>query len=336
MEEIDEQIIRYLQGEASPEEAMWLEDWKQRSADNQALFDQSERLYAYTHEKPEFATPDVSARWKALEKTLPEPHNLPVRHLFVHRSTWIAAAASIVLLIGIAGWWHYGGTQPGSGPLTASENTGTEKTDRILASGAVKAFTLQDQSHVELASGSELILDKGFNQTNRRLRLKGSGRFEVIHNDRMPFEIAVNKLKVLDIGTIFEVTTQNDTVKVVVEEGEVLLKLNEKSLGLVARDSAYYVISKDILRKYALVAPVPVADKVYIFEDASLKEIVHVLNEVSDKEIVIRNAEIEACKLTVTFRNEDLATMLEIIAQTLEVSIVHTSKTIELYGKSCE
>jgi len=335
MEEIDQQISRYLQGEASPEEAMLLEDWKQESAENRALFDQSARMYAYTHQSGVFAAPDVEQRLKKLKAALDFPEEAPVRHLFGTRRMWISVAAGIALLIGIAGWWNWQATRIAPDSLTA-ENTDEPTEDRIQASGAVKTFTLQDQSRVELAAGSELILDKGFNRSNRRLQLKGSGRFEVVHDDQMPFEIAVHKLKVLDIGTIFKVTTLNDTVKVVVEEGEVLLKLNQKSLGLVARDSAYYVISKDILKKYERPAAAPVADKVYIFEDASLKEIVLVLNELSSKEIVIRNAEIEKCKLTVTFRNEDFATMLDIIAQTLEISVVQTPQTIELYGKSCE
>ena len=39
-------IVRYLEGIATPEEAMQLEDWKNESSDNQQLYERYERLFS--------------------------------------------------------------------------------------------------------------------------------------------------------------------------------------------------------------------------------------------------------------------------------------------------
>ena len=163
--------------------------------------------------------------------------------------------------------------------------------------------------------------------------MKGSGEFHVIHNEQKPFVLSVEKLKIVDLGTIFRVLSAKDTVKIVVDEGTVELRLNNQLLRMEAGDSAFYVIKSDFISRYDKKRERK--NKVFEFDGTSLREVAEILSEFYEQQIVIRDKAIENCKLTVRFSNEDLVTILDVIQELMDIKVVKNNNVIELYGQGC-
>ncbi len=185
-----------------------------------------------------------------------------------------------------------------------------------------------------LQPGSKLTIPKDFNENNRLLSLEGSGSFEVIHDEKNPFILSVGDLEIYDLGTVFHVNQQGDTVKVSVDEGIVELNINGQHLALEKGDSAFYLISKKVIKEYG--TPTAREDVVFEFDGTSLSEVTNVLSAFFKREIIIKNPELANCSVSVTFKNEELATILDIISELLDINIIQNNKTIEIHGESCQ
>lgn len=325
---MEELIARYLKGEATPEQAMELEDWKSEHPDNRMVFTSMEHVYAASHQQDRFVEPNVKQVLQELQSKR-KPGKVRPMWLNARVITGAAAVAILAFLLGI--WWN----QAPKEVNYVKNNTGQEQDkETILKAGnGINTFTLTDSSRVQLSKGSELILAADFNTNGRRAKLKGSGTFEVIHDENNPFVISVEKLEVVDIGTVFNINRRGDTVKVMVSEGAVELRLNGKVLDVAAGDSAFYVISTQLIDRY----PTPKArqGKVFVFDGTSLREVASTLSQFFGRKIVVIDDAIADCPLSVTFKDEDLATILDVIKELLDVKIISNKDLIGIYGSGC-
>lgn len=331
---IEEMIAVYLSGNASPEQAIVLEEWKSENLKNNELFLQYEKLYSVTHSQNQFSKINIDEQWGIQLKN--KPTGTQIIPLWKNRTFYTAVAAIGILALLAYNIW---GTNPiDNGNKIANKNqTDSLKqiktSNTLLASNGVESFTLKDKSIVELQAGSKLIFDKNFNKKDRKLTLTGSGTFNVTHDEKSPFILKVNKLEIHDIGTIFKVQTYADTIKIVVYEGAVELRLNNQIIEMVEGDSSFYLIEKQIITRYK--QPSDRQDKIFKFDGTSLSEVARVLSGFFNQKIVIANKEIENCPLSVTFKNENLATILDIIKELLDLEITKRNNIIEIHGKGC-
>jgi transmembrane sensor len=330
-EEIDALIVRYLNGEASPDEAMLLEDWKQERLENNDYFIQLEKAHAAMYGDDTFVSGSKGSAWKVIENEIKsEVKVVPLwkRPLFIVS----VAAAAIIALVVVTQVLNPGETEP-IAEESEEKKSFVEQDEVIIASNQVAYYTLKDDSKVTLQPGSKLNIPKDFNENNRLLSLEGSGTFEVIHDEQNPFILSVGELEIYDLGTIFHVDQIGDTVKVSVDEGVVELKINGQHLALEEGDSAFYLVSQRLIKEYE--EPSAREDVVFEFDGTSLSEVMDILSEFFKREIVITNPALEDCELSVTFKNEKLPTILDIISELLDIEIVQNNKTIEIHGESC-
>lgn len=330
-EDIEELIALFLSGEADPVQAMKLNEWRRQHKDNQALFDMLETIYNATTDQQKYKSVDVEEGWKKvlfnLEK---EPKVIPI---WKNRQFYIGAAAIAIVAFIIGGLWQDSpNIQQKISEAPVKDSKQLQPT-YLTASNDVETFVLKDNSKIQLKPGSRIEVMDGFNEEQRLLKLEGSGTFDVVHDEELPFLIQVEDLTIKDIGTVFDVSTFNDTVKVVVSEGEVQLQLNGVMLNMVEGDSAFYVISQQLISTYK--TPKARQDKFFEFNGTSLKEVTIILSEFFNRDIKIMDKEIESCTVSVTFKNESLPTILDIIGELLDVKVVRNNETIEIYGKSC-
>lgn len=326
-DEIEMLIGLFLNGEATPEQAMELEDWKSMHEENQQLFNEMEKVYALTHDVPMYAVKNEDEAWKNVERRMPV--DAPKRR---NRYLLYAAAAVFLIVVLVKGFIN-DDRLPIEYQAKEADLDSNRVNTLIVASNAVQSFTLKDQSIVELQAGSQLTLDQHFNKGKRLVELSGSGKFTVIHDEKNPFILKVRGLEVFDIGTVFRIKNTDDTVKVSVDEGEVELRLNGKIIAVTAGDSAFYVVSKQVISRYK--NPTDRKDHTFVFDGTTLKEVVSVLGEFYNRKIVVVDKAIEDCPVSVTFKNENLATILDIIKELLDVRIVHKNETIGIYGTGC-
>ena len=144
--------------------------------------------------------------WNAFPETKAKTLHLPAAaNRPKHRNRLTAMAASVVLLVGVAGWfaWHYSDEQ-------------------VLdtAIGEQRRITLADGSHLDLAPGSRVITH--FTLAKRDVRLdRGQAFFQVVHNVTRPFIVHANNLTVTAVGTEFDVRISPDATAVTVMEGRI-------------------------------------------------------------------------------------------------------------------
>ncbi|HYQ50080.1 MAG TPA: FecR family protein [Pseudomonas sp.] len=137
------------------------------------------------------------------------------------RKPWLrtlAAAACLVLGVGMAGGWHPGHWLQ---DLQADYRSGD----------TLRQVTLADQSEVTLDAGSAIAVD--FQQGERRVRLlHGAAFFQVTHNGE-PFVVQAAGGEVRVLGTQFEVRDQGEGAQVTVRSGRVAVTAAQ---GQVARE----------------------------------------------------------------------------------------------------
>ncbi len=315
-------IVRFLEGLATPEEAMLLEDWKRESRENQKMYDHYERLFTQDN----LQKVNVDTAWQRVHADIQtQTKVVPIKNW---RYWIVAAAAVLALVLVIPGLMKE--DQDFDKPLE-TEGFSTEEPDNVLfAKASVQSFTLKDSSVVSLEKGSRLELSDQFSKGERRSTLKGSGRFTVVHDEAHPFIIDVEGLEVHDIGTIFDITTNKDTVKVVVLEGSVELRKNDQLLAMEEGDSAFYLISQRLIQEYPTKEALDGISK--RFENARLDDIATHLSQFFGREIIVKDATVKEMRFTGTFTDAELPDVLMVLKAVMEIKVITTNNKIEIYA----
>lgn len=120
-----------------------------------------------------------------------------------------AAAAAIVLTVIL---W------PSS---AVRDNSAQTIVAALSESGEMTVVTLADSTVVRLAPGARLVSDADFSATNRKVSLDGQAFFSVKSDAIHPFEITAGECNVTVLGTVFDLNTAGDNVKVTLVEGKV-------------------------------------------------------------------------------------------------------------------
>lgn len=99
--------------------------------------------------------------------------------------------------------------------------------------GELRRLALADGSALTLDAASKLRVD--LDEDTRKVSLsQGRALFRVAHNAARPFSVQAGDVTITDIGTVFSVSTQGDTVHVLVSEGEVEVRRGAVVLRLTA------------------------------------------------------------------------------------------------------
>lgn len=315
----DELISKYLAGEAGPEEAMELEDWKEQSADNLAYYLECEKLFFADYQINALTNTNVQAALETVKNQLDYTEKrTPVFKL----KGLLKYAATIVLIAGAALVFNYY-NQPSGGNNTTYAALDTQK-----------KVVLEESTVAVIEPNSSLTVDAGYGKTNRLVRLKGSAYFEVTHSEQLPILVDVGNVYVKDIGTKFKITTSpnQDTISVLVDEGIVLLYDSMSAeVTLNKGESALYIKSQ----KKIVIAPETAFTQTFAFTHHSLKEVVQKLSAAFNTNISIESKNIEDCRLTARFTGEKLETMLDVITETLELTFTKTDNGYIIKGNRC-
>lgn len=234
--EIKETLLsKFLAGEASPEEAMKIENWAAKSDANQAALDSCYRIFNLPDKLHLSSNNRV---WTKIVRGI-ENHEGPKR---LKITGWhVGIAASIILLIFIGVLINY---------------SHKNKHDLVYyATSSDKKLQLNDASEITLWPRSALTVDKDFGISNRKLKLTGSAFFSVKHHKAAPLIIDLNGFYVQDLGTKFTIRLSGnaDTIYIAVEEGKVSAydDLGAKMI-INPHETAFYIKSTKKLARSAI------------------------------------------------------------------------------------
>ncbi|MBY0432852.1 MAG: FecR domain-containing protein [Cyclobacteriaceae bacterium] len=325
--DIDDLIGKVLSGESTPDERARLDAWLAVSDENRKYFDQVKLVFEKAASAQVQMKFDTDAAWEKVKSRLrTQPVGKSVRLGF---EWWPALriAAGVIMVLTSAVLMYRWYNQP-------------VQTFAFSSSAITAQDTLPDGSTAFLNKNSSLQYEFNPRKKTRSVKLKGEGFFDVKHNDDQPFVIETEEVLVRDIGTTFNVKAWpgNDTVEVVVKTGVVqFYTLQNAGINLKAGETGIY--SKR-LREFSKLTKADTNTLAYktgilSFNNTDLKSVIEKINEVYDAYIRLENPALHACRLTVTFRDDTVDTMVEIIAETFGLTITRKENEILLSGTGC-
>jgi len=98
------------------------------------------------------------------------------------------------------------------------------------ALGETRSVTLDDGTVIDLNGGTRVVL----NRRDPRLASleNGEARFRVTHDAKHPFEVSVGGARVVDLGTVFNVSREGSQIEIGVAEGAVVFNPKREALTL--------------------------------------------------------------------------------------------------------
>jgi ferric-dicitrate binding protein FerR (iron transport regulator) len=221
-------------------------------------------------------------------------------------------AASILLLIA-AGGIGYFFFQAGSSDLLTLETGSGDNTF---------VQTFGDGSIAYLAGNSILRYPEEFKGSERKVYLSGEAFFDVQGQDGRPFVVATDRVVIEVLGTAFNLKSTESEFELIVEEGLVSITL----IDFPGRSEMIgeWEMARGLGNR---IETLPVVDRTYLswrinkmqFRDERLGNIALVISKNYGVEIDFQNDSIRDRRLSVTFHNNDLNTIADVIAFSLDL-----------------
>jgi transmembrane sensor len=316
---IDDLIAKHLAHETSLDEMRALDSWIREDAANRLYYESMESLLL--EQKSDGFEDFTSHDWNLVKSRMQKNTS---RKYFIPLSLGAAA----LLILGIASYLLF---------LNPSQKKILTAAYIIQTGNEIHTDTLADGTVVTLNRNSMLKVAEGFSQNNRTAELKGEGYFEIKPGNPYQFTIVTDQGSITDIGTRFLVNARSkDQLEIQVTEGEVqlLTRSNQKVNATAGHALSYDAISGE--HTVTAISENAIAFKTHSFhfQNRMLKDIVAELNEVYGNDITY-DAALATCPVTVAFENEKIETILDIIAETLNIKYRKLEGGYHLAGNRC-
>lgn len=328
---IDDLLAKYLADETDTYEAEIISEWISASGKNQKSFEQSKLIFEGVSSLKNQKIVNVDAAWaKMSTSSIPEyTDNQDIKSVI--KLNWLhnflKIAAVLVFLFGL---WYVAAKQ-----FTTPQNDVLSfKTDNISAEKI-----LPDGTKISLNKNSSIHYPANFDGPTREIKLEGEAFFEVHHDAAHPFIIHTQGTDIKVLGTSFNVRAYNTQVQVVVKTGRVRFSKNNAEVILKKGQKGELLANTETILKTEVEEQkvTIVAKKLsFTFENTSLGEVIEKLNYTFGKKITFGNVKIKNCKLTASFQDEELANIIQVIAETFNLKVDNQKDLILLSGAGCQ
>lgn len=315
-------IAKHYANECTKEETKLLNQWLEQSEENKSLFEQIKKDQQIINMNQSMDKINVDSAWNKLKSRIVEDEQ---QINFVARDRGekfklyrVLKYAAMVILVAGLGFVSTKIYQDTFGYYSNTEFTAQNETSNEII--------LPDGTTVFLNADSELKYPDQFSGNQRKVKLEGEAFFDVTKNTEMPFIIETQKAEIRVLGTSFNVNTRltDKEVEVYVESGLVELTIkkgNKKKLlvdpgnvGIISKNE----ISKEKNTDHNILAW---KTKNIVFKEDKLGTVINTLNRIYHVDIQYTNDEILNYKLTSTFKNQDIESVIEVICVTFNLKV---------------
>lgn len=317
----DDLLVKYLLQETTPAEIRTVEAWITAAPANHRYFEHFKLIWDKSRELAKQSTVDEEAAWQRFRQRVQQPAGTgKLITMKPRRRQWLIAASTIGVAALAALFYLLGDNAPTGNPvvLTASHNSQVD--------------TLPDGSVITLNKHSSLSYAQAYNQKNRTVTLQGEAFFKVQPDKNKPFVVTVNGIRVTVTGTSFNIKALGGNTEVIVETGSVQVSNNKETIALTPKEKVTIVHPDSTLVTEKVTDQLYsyYRDKVFVCDNTPLWKLVQVLNEAYDAHIVIASTDIRQLPLTATYDNESLDRVLDLVAQSLNITVTHENNRIIL------
>jgi transmembrane sensor len=318
-DKMDELLVKYLAEEATPPEQEMVEVWIGTSDINRRYFQHFQLIWNESQKLALRTAVDENKAWQRFQRKV---KRTATAGNSLKGFGWWRVAAVIIVIAGIA--WL----------VSSLLETGSSEPPilNIVSVNEVKKDTLPDGTFATLNKNSVLTYPAAFKGKARKVKLKGEAFFNVTPNKQKPFIIDVNDVQVKVVGTSFNVKSTKGETEIIVETGIVQvtkadttieLKAGQRILFEAVDTAAEVVASDDKLYNYYV-------SRTFVCDNTPLWKLVEKLNEAYDVNISIRRDALKKLPLNVTFDDESLDVILDVISQTLMIKVSRKENEIIL------
>jgi ferric-dicitrate binding protein FerR (iron transport regulator) len=332
---IDDLITRCLTGEATTDEQEQLSAWIALQEENRKYYQKIKQAFDlsgeyYANKETKVPNLNLDQEWNHFLNQIEKKETANIRSFTPNKSSypmWARMAAAVLLVVASGFVINYF--------LSRDNNIQFETADNTLE------VTLPDGSHIALNHNSQLSFAPEYGTQTRTVTLKGEGFFEVERNAQKPFVIEVNGATVEVLGTSFNVQGYDSRkeLEVVVETGVVkfLVPGVNKDVTLKAGDRGVYQKEKQDLssRENKDINFLSWKTRKLVFEENDLRSVIETLNHVYQANISIGTQVPDTCVVTVTFDQQSLEAILNVLKTTLNLTYTIKDGQIEITHAGC-
>jgi len=190
--------------------------------------------------------------------------------------------------------------------------------------------TFADGSTVYLASNASVSYPVAFTK-NRRVELNGNALFYVTKDEKHPFVVMTNGITIEVVGTVFAVqSTYHNPFELFVKEGKVNVHSHDDRIGVSVEAGESVQLNKVGLSKSKKSNSLIFSHftEKMSFKDEKLNHIIQAINSIHGAPVLITEESINNRSLTVTFDNNSVETMTELICAALNLEKINKQDTI--------
>lgn len=327
-----ELLVSFINNETTNEETLLIEVWLNASVENKDFFNDLKNLWIETGKlNPTPVEVHVDAAWEKISSRIENSENKATTNTkqqfnpFI--KTLLKVAAVFIPIIAIISFY-----------LLSNKEL---KQLEIVTNNNVIQKQLSDGSIIKINAHSKLTYPEEFNSKLREVNLDGEAFFEISSNKEKPFIIHYRDANIKVVGTSFNVKTSKDKVVVSVKTGKVLLycvSLNSNDTNLVTLIAGNKGIL-DLTTKNAYKEELSNENDIFwltktlVFNKTELSEVIEILQNNYNVNIVIKNSELNKLRLSTSFKDQDIDSILDIISTSFNLKITKTNSIYEIDGE---
>jgi ferric-dicitrate binding protein FerR (iron transport regulator) len=333
-------ITKYLSGEASEKEIRSLHKWLKADAAHQTEFDAHRKAWIAIERSNFDKDVNIDSEWALLQTKMnvqeeQEEERVPLIPFIVQRlarrkrkNPALRIAAIMLILIGVS--------------MVFIINRNPEEKIMVAQNG-VQEQSLPDGTEISLNSGAKLSYPAEFKGNIRQVTLEGEACFKVTHDASKPFVISVGTTRIKVLGTSFYVNThnKNGNLEVVLSSGSVLVynddNPSEKAMLAPGDKVEVNEAMNEIVKTQNTDPNIDSwSTKRLIFTNNTLGEITEALKRTYHADIQIDTKALETCRMTASFENQSLESVLKVLAATLDLKVKRTGQVFVFSGNGCK
>ncbi len=321
-------IFRVLTKEADESEISSFDNWVEEDISNREIFNSYKKTWEISGkvENKKILEVDVDDEWNRFNSKISANNNQIEIKQSKNKFTVYRIAAAILAFFLISTGVLY---------VFKTEN----KT--ITAQSDIQESELPDGSRITLNRESTITYSDTFNKKERNVKLKnGEAYFKVAKNNIIPFTVETNSIFIKVTGTEFNVSNNFGNTEVIVTEGEVRVsKSNDKSksIRLGVGDKANYIKDKNtiVVSRNKDINYISWKTKVFHFVKSPFPDIISKIEKAYGVEIETHCPSLLKDTLTVSFENQTLTAVLNVLKLTSDLTIEKKGEVINISRKNC-
>ncbi len=327
---MNQSFVDWVRGKENDSAMLWEEEELNSPERNQQIETARNLLERISFEQNELSGEEVDEAWKnVLLKSQPKRNKLKTYHKV---SPLLVAASIALFVLSFVGGIYL--TQYAS----FSESDTITKTTK---NGQKLTHHLPDGTRVMLNSGSTISYDVDFEDTSkeRRVWLTGEAFFEVAHDEKRPFVVVADNIRVRVLGTSFNVNAREKSqrINVALIEGKVQIEKEESAwvlkpgeLATIGKNSGQMSIDEVDLQPM-----VAWRDGVLVFEKSNFSETLTTIEQWYGVEIEVDEEYTigQEWRFHGKFRKKSLAYVLESIRYPNQFQYKIENKKVLIYNE---